>query len=101
MVPKTYAFCFRRGMRYAVQFPAHRLGGRIELCVILGLCVCVKRGSTVFFVMLVLPLALEQRHTYIILEEKITEIWTIDKGNYLKICRSMIIDKIKSSYIYP
>ena len=58
MVPKTYAFCFRRvcvmrycgPMRYAVQFPAHRLGGRLELCVIRGYAlseVCVKRGSTV------------------------------------------------------
>ena len=50
MVPKTYAFCFRRGMRYAVQFPAHRLGGRLELCIIRGYAlseVCVKRGSTV------------------------------------------------------
>ena len=37
-------------MRYAVQFPAHRLGGRLELCVIRGYAlseVCVKRGSTV------------------------------------------------------
>ena len=37
-------------MRYAVQFPAHRLGGRMELCVIRGYAlseVCVKRGSTV------------------------------------------------------
>jgi hypothetical protein len=37
-------------MRYAVQFPAHRLGGGMELCVIRGYAlseVCVKRGSTV------------------------------------------------------
>ena len=37
-------------MRYALQFPAHRLGGRMELCVIRGYAlseVCVKRGSTV------------------------------------------------------
>ena len=37
-------------MRHAVQFPAHRLGGRMELCVIRGYAlseVCVKRGSTV------------------------------------------------------
>jgi len=38
-------------MRYAVQFPAYRLGGQMELCVIRGYAlseVCVKRGSTVF-----------------------------------------------------
>ena len=37
-------------MPYAVQFPAHQLGGPMELCVIRGYVlseVCVKRGSTV------------------------------------------------------
>ena len=37
-------------MRYAMQFPAHQLGGWLELCVIRGYAlseVCVKRGSTV------------------------------------------------------
>ena len=41
IVPKTYA---------AVQFPAHQLGGPMELCVIRGYVlseVCLKRGSTV------------------------------------------------------
>ena len=35
-------------MRYAVQFPAHRLGGRLELCVIRGYAlseVCVTAVS--------------------------------------------------------
>ena len=34
-------------MRYAMQFPAHRLGGQMELCVIRGYAlseVCVMRG---------------------------------------------------------
>jgi len=37
-------------MHYAMQFPTHRLGGRMELCVTRGYVlseVCVKRGSTV------------------------------------------------------
>ena len=37
-------------MCYAMQFPAHRLGGQMELCVIRGYAlseVCVMRGSTV------------------------------------------------------
>ena len=38
-------------MRYAMQFPAHQLGGPMELCIIRGYAlseVCVMRGSTVF-----------------------------------------------------
>ncbi|KAF8968334.1 hypothetical protein BDZ97DRAFT_429223 [Flammula alnicola] len=38
-------------MCYAMQFPAHQLGGRMELCVIRGYAlseVCVMRGSTVY-----------------------------------------------------
>lgn len=37
-------------MRYAMQFPAHRLGGQMELCVMRGYALseaCVMRGSTV------------------------------------------------------
>ena len=56
VIPMRFArqgVCVRRycgPMRYAVQFPAHRLGGRMELCVIRGYAlseVCIKRGSTV------------------------------------------------------
>ena len=41
---------YRGPMRYAMQFSAHQLGGRMELCIIRGYVlseVCVKRGSTV------------------------------------------------------
>jgi len=45
-------------MCYAMQFPAHRLGGQMELCIIRGSAlseVCIMRGSTVSCFFLLIP----------------------------------------------
>jgi len=55
---------YRGPMCYVVQFPAHRLGGRSELCVIRGYAlseVCVKRGSTVLIPGIVLATPFPRR----------------------------------------
>jgi hypothetical protein len=44
--------CYCGPVRYALQFPAHQLGGWMELCVIRDHAlseVWVKRGSTVLY----------------------------------------------------
>jgi len=53
-------------MPYAVQFPAHQLGGPMELCVIRGYVlseVCVKRGSTDLLLVTALPIILDLHQT--------------------------------------
>jgi hypothetical protein len=59
-------------MRYAMQFPAHQLGGHKKLCVIRGYAlseVCVKRESTVQRKIMV-PYGKYKSSLYIILQER-------------------------------
>ena len=46
-----FRYCLRISPKYTMQFPAYRIGGQVELCLIRGYAlseVCLKRGSTVF-----------------------------------------------------